>query len=392
MVRDHGKLQQPQHEGSCVSSASCTQALSLPSAGNVVSDGNPWCDTHCMPTALRRGLGRRQNPSHKLQTQLLLHGTVPGAPTSRVLPSSRAHPQRRLFPTPSAACLYSKAKTHSKGELHVFRSLIKRGKTTQCWQLSSSQPLPVPCTSNSCFPAGPAPASSLPPPAASSGPRPSTQEGQSQEEGKQLIQPAGKRKGKNTRKEPCSTAVCQWKKNIQALSTGGLDAEAARVKLTHGKQWDGDGHLPRKVLQAPLLLPCQAVNDEPTPGKGWGQILLQEWQSIATPARRLHRYQDRPGGRKPREDPAPGDPGSGNTAFHHGTSRHVHPGPAKKSQGHILPALFTDSVNLVAFIIFCSLKFKTVSNPVPPLDSSCQFLWFCNVKKKFPLWKNPCKQ
>lgn len=59
MVRDHGKLEQPQHEGSCVSSASCTPALSLPSAGNVVSDGNPWCDTHCVPTALRRGLGRR---------------------------------------------------------------------------------------------------------------------------------------------------------------------------------------------------------------------------------------------------------------------------------------------------------------------------------------------
>lgn len=69
-----------------------TGKLSLPSAGNVVSDGSPWCDTHCVPTGLRRALGRRQNPRHKLQTQLLLHGTVPEAPTSRVLPSSRAHP------------------------------------------------------------------------------------------------------------------------------------------------------------------------------------------------------------------------------------------------------------------------------------------------------------
>lgn len=236
--------------------------LSLPSAGNVVSDGNPWCDTHCVPMGLRRVLRRRQNPSHKLQTQLLLHGTVPGAPTSWVLPSGRAHPHQRLFPSASAACLYSKAKTHSKGELDVFRSLIKRGKTTQCWQFSSSQPLPVPCTSNSRFPAGAAPASPLPPPAPSSSPWPSTQEGQSQEEGKQLIQPAGKRKGKNTRKEPCSTAVCQWKKNIQALFTGGLDAEVARVKLTHatasGGMGMGTGHvLPRKVLRAPLLLPVK---------------------------------------------------------------------------------------------------------------------------------------
>lgn len=209
---------------------------------------------------LRRGLRRRQNPSHKLQTQLLLHGTVPRAPTSLVLPSSRAHPHQRLFP--SAACLYSKAKTHSKGELDVFRSLIKRGKTTQRWQFSSSQPLPVPRTSNSRFPAGAAPASPLLPPAVSSSPRPSTQEGQSREEGKQLVQPAGKRKGKNTRKEPCSTAVCQWKKNIHALSTAGLDAEVARVKPTHatasGGMGMGTGHvLPHKVLWAPLLLPVK---------------------------------------------------------------------------------------------------------------------------------------
>lgn len=73
------------------------------------------------------------------------------------------------------------------------------------------------------------------------------------------------------------------------------------MKLTHATASSGmgmgTGHvLPRKVLQALLLLPCQALNDEPTPGKGWGQILLQEWQGIASPTRRLHRYQDRAGG------------------------------------------------------------------------------------------------
>lgn len=69
-------------------------------------------------------------------------------------PGCRAHPQRGSSRRHRQRASTPKAKTHSKGELHVFRSLIKRGKTTQCWQFSSSQPLPVLWTSNSCFPAG----------------------------------------------------------------------------------------------------------------------------------------------------------------------------------------------------------------------------------------------
>lgn len=61
----------------------------------------------------------------------------------------------------------------------------------------------------------------------------------------------------------------------------------------------------------------------------------------------------------------------------------------KVTRTHTPSSSLTDLVNLVALILFCSLKFKTVSKSVPPLDSSCQFLWFCNVKKKVsPLEKS----
>lgn len=107
------------------------------------------------------------------------------------------------------------------------------------------------------------------------------QEGQSQAEGKQLIQPAGKRKGKNTRKEkPYSTAVYQWKKKIQALSTGGLGVEVADAKQTHATASGGMGtemSSPAKSFghHSCCLSSCKLLAN-PIPGKGWGQILVQE--------------------------------------------------------------------------------------------------------------------
>lgn len=126
-----------------------------------------------------------------------------------------------------------------------------------------------------------------------------------------------------------STAIYQWgkKKNIQALSTG-LGAEVARMKQTHAAASGGMGTrhvVPCKVLLAPLLLLVKL------------QTISQphSWQGLgpnpgARVARHCHtgeaaprRYQDGPGGRKPRADPASGAPESGNAAFHHETSMNI---------------------------------------------------------------------
>lgn len=96
-----------------------------------------------------------------------------------------------------------------KGELHVFLLLIKRGKTTHCWRFSSLQPLPVHCTSHS-------PASPLLP--SSSSQQPGAQHAGRSEPGRgknSSFSPAGKRKGKNTRKGMPSSTSYQWNKTAR---------------------------------------------------------------------------------------------------------------------------------------------------------------------------------
>lgn len=284
--------------------------------------------------------------------------------------------------------------------------LIKRGKTTQRWQFSSSQPLPMPCTSNTHFPAGVAPASPLLP--TSSFQQPTAEHaGRSESGGGKTAHSASREeKGKEYPERNCLTAlpfINGKKKKISRLFPPVVWAQKRpsqnRPTRRRAVGWgQALRHVfPCKVLWAPLLLPVKL------------QTISQphSWQGLgpnpgARAARHCHtgeaaprRYQDRAGGRKPRADPASGAPGSRDAAFHHETSAHSRPKPSPTAtRTHVPSSSQNYLVNLVAFIFyfFFSLKLKTVSNSVPPLDSSCQFLWFCNVKKKFPLWKNPCKQ
>lgn len=240
------------------------------------------------------------------------------------------------------------SKNYSKGELDVFLLLIKRGKATQRWQFSSSQPLPVPCTSNTRFPAGVAPASPLLP--ASGFQQPMAEHaGRSEPGGGKTAHSAsreekGKEYPERNALQHCRLSVGKKKYPGSFHRWFGHRSGRHEADPRHGERWDGHRDvLPRKVLWAPLLLPVKL------------QTISQphSWQGLgpnpgARVARHCHtgeaaprRYRHRPGGRKPRADPASGAPGSRDAAFHHETSVHAQhqPIPATQRHRHTVPAL-----------------------------------------------------
>lgn len=213
-----------------------------------------------------------------------------------------------------------------------FRLLIKRGKTTRRWQFSSSQPLPVPCTSSTRFPAGPAPASPLLP--ASGFQQPTAEHaGRSEPGGGKTAHSASRvEKGKEyPERNALQHCLLSVEKKISRLFPPMVWAQKwpARSRPTPrravGWGWAPGMFFPRKVLRAPLLLPVKL------------QTISQphSWQGLgpnpgARVVRHCHtgeaaawRYQDRPGGRKPRADPVSGAPGSRDAAFHHEISMHA---------------------------------------------------------------------
>lgn len=227
--------------------------------------------------------------------------------------------------------------------------LIKRGKTTQCWRLASSQPLPVPCN-----PAAPSPRG---------GPRQqhgAEHAGRSEPGGGKTVHSAsreekGKEYPERNALQHCHLSAGKVKSRL-LLSTSGLDTEVAGMKQTqhHGGMGMGTGHvLPCKVLRAPVLLPVklQTISQH----HSW-QVLGPN--SGARAARHCHtgeaapqRDRDKPGGRKPGTNPAAGAPRSGDAAFHHKTSLHAHPqtGPATRT--------FPAPLNIIWLILLLSFFF-----------------------------------
>lgn len=131
-----------------------------------------------------------------------------------------------------------------------------------------------------------------------------------------------------------------------------------------GERWDGDRHLgmssPAKSHghRSCCLSSCKLLANL-IPGKGWGQILVQERQGIATPVRRLHG-----GTRTGQEGGNPGQiqlqeplgPGTLLSTMKHPRT----PGrsPAPQQQGHTFPAphKIIWLILLLSFFIFFFLK------------------------------------
>lgn len=161
---------------------------------------------------------------------------MPGAPTSWVVLSSRAHPHRWVSPSPSAACLYSKAKTHSKGELDVFCLLIKKRKNYPALAVLQFPAascavhiqLLLPCRGNPCQPTPPA----------SSIQRPTAEHtGRSEPGGGKTAHSASREeKGKEYSERILQHCCMSVEKKYPGSFTDGLDAEVVRVKPTHPRQ------------------------------------------------------------------------------------------------------------------------------------------------------------
>lgn len=187
-------------------------------------------------------------------------------------------------------------------------------------------------------------------------------------ENSSFSQPGRERERIPGKKLPYSTAVHQWKKKNKYPGSFhrwfGHRNGRHKTDPHDGERWDGDRHLgmssPAKSYghRSCCLSSCKLLANL-IPGKGWGQILVQERQGIATPVRRLHG-----GTRTGQEGGNPGQiqlqeplgPGTLLSTMKHPRT----PGrsPAPQQQGHTFPAphKIIWLILLLSFFIFFFLK------------------------------------